>query len=519
MIDRCLRRLCAFRRDENGIVLILFTLMFVPILLIVAVAIDYSQVLVIKRQLTGAVDAAALTVAQMPELDDTEARSKAESFIRAHYPDAAIGALKSFAVVRGNGAVDVTATAEMPTSFLKVAGQETLEVTVNSRAMMLQSKLEVVMVLDNTGSMDSGATRWSTTKKIDDLKAAANTLVDILMGNSAESPYVKVGLVPFANAVNIGTSWRGTAIMDETAPTALNTEQVTASTGYTSLFQAFDALKTRFPSAGWGWGGCVRARGGGNDLTDTAPGSGATLFTPFFAPDEFDGSNWNRYTNSYLNDPQNAGKYKSYSFYKNAPTSSGDGSGPNYNCPSTPIQPLTNVKATITTALGKMTAKGNTVIPEGLAWGWRLISPGAPYTQGVAYDDKDTIKAIILLTDGKNDVSGGGNGDYHSVFNAYGYADNGRLGATDGSAAEATLNTKLTSLCTTIKANKDDDATDQDIVLYTIGFGIEANSNIDTIMRGCASEPSKYFNAPTTQDLQGAFESIALGLSKLRLAR
>ncbi len=38
------------------------------------------------------------------------------------------------------------------------------------------------------------------------------------------------------------------------------------------------------------------------------------------------------------------------------------------------------------------------------------------------------------------------------------------------------------------------------------------------MMRDCASDPSKYFNSPTEDDLQNAFESIALGLSKLRVA-
>ncbi len=513
---RFLNRVKKLNGDQNGVVLILFTLMIVPILMVVAVAIDYGQTLVIKRQLAAAVDAAALAVAQMPSLTDAEATAKGESYIRAHYPDAAIGVLKGFSVVRNGDGVSVSATAEMDTTFLSFAGYDTLSVTVGGMATMKQTKMEVVMVLDNTGSMGEFA---GGMKKIDALKSAASALVDILFQKDTESRYIKIGLVPFANTVNIGSGFRGSAIMDETVPTSLNSEQILndIGNGYSSLFQAFDKL-------GKAWGGCVRSRLGGNDLSDVAPSKATanTLFTPYFAPDEMDMDPSNaRFmpNNSYLKDGIATGKYKNYTFYRDSPQWAGWGAGPNYNCPTGPIQPLTNVKTIITTALGKMKAQGNTVIPEGLAWGWRVISPGIPFTEGVPYDDPETLKVIILLTDGRNDVGGGGNGPYKSAFTSYGYADNGNMGSTSGSNAEATLNSKLTTLCQTIKADKDGDPKDQDIIMYTIGFGITAGSTIDNIMRGCATEPANFFNTPSAEDLQAAFQDIALGLSKLRLAR
>jgi Flp pilus assembly protein TadG len=507
MKHQIINRSRKFRSNEDGVVLVLFTLMIVPILLVVAVAIDFGQTLVIKRQLAAAVDAAALSVAQLPGLDDKQASAKGEAYIRAHYPDASIGILKSFSVVRGKEGVQVSATAEMDTTFLSFAGYDKLAVTVDSTALLKQTKMEVVMVLDNTGSMGEYV---GSTRKIDALKSASNTLVNILFGTDQESSYVKIGLVPFANAVNIGAGFRGTAIMDGTLPTDLNTEQVLKESGYSHLFQVFDKL-------GRAWGGCVRSRLPGHDLSDAPPSAADrnTLFTPYFAPDEPDIG----YSNSYLKDGSNTGKYKKYAFYRDSPQWGGTGAGPNYNCPSGATQPLTNVKSTIITALTKMGPNGNTVVPEGLAWGWRVISPGLPFTEGVAYDDPDTMKVIILLTDGRNDVGGTRNGNYRSYFTSYGYADNAHMGATNGSNAEATLNAKLSTLCSSIKANLDDDASDQDIVLYTIGFGIGAGSTIDTIMRDCATEPANYFNTPSAQDLQSAFESIALGLSKLRLAK
>jgi len=492
------RKLRAFERDERGVVLIMFTLFLVPLLLIVAVAIDFSQTLVVKRQLTAAVDAAALSVAMQPSLSDAQATDKAGDYIRAHYPSAAIGSLKVFNAVRDDNIVDVSATAELDTAFLRIAGYDKLSVTVNSRAMIKQTRLEVVMVLDNTGSMND---RISGTRKIDALKTAANTLVDTLVGDAAEAPFVKIGLVPFANAVNIGNGNRIATWMDSSNPSSLTKEHITG--GFQNLFDVFSTMNVT-------WAGCVRARAGSYALTDEAPNplDPATLFTPYLAPDETAGR-----SNNYLTDTGQ--KFKDFDFYRGKRPSS----GPNYNCPeSRNIQTLTNVKSTITSAIASMYPEGNTVIPEGLAWGWRVISPSVPFTQGAAYDDPETVKAIILLTDGRNDVSGGSNGDYKSVFTAFGYPENDHLGNRNGSDAEAKLNEYTSTICQNIKANKDDDASDKDILLYTIVFG-NPGQTISEIMRQCATEPSKYFNSPTAEDLQGAFESIALGLSKLRLAR
>jgi hypothetical protein len=177
--------------------------------------------------------------------------------------------------------------------------------------------------------------------------------------------------------------------------------------------------------------------------------------------------------------------------------------GPNGFCPNAPIQPLTNVKSTITTAIGTMNASGQTAVPEGLAWGWRVISPTEPFVEGVPYTQDDTIKAIILMTDGQNEV-------YN--FSAYGYpADH--LGWNTTTA----LNEKLSRICSSIKSiqNANNEAA---IRIYTIAFG-NPPENIVTLMRQCATEPGNFFNSPTNDDLKNAFESIAIGLNELRVSR
>ena len=492
-----------FQHDERGVILIIFSLLIVPLLLIVGVAIDFGQSLVVKHQLAAAADAAALSISAEPNLDDAEARQKAEDYIHAHYPDAAIGKLTSFTVTRDKDTIDVSATAQFDTSFLRFAGYNALDVTVNSRVLRKQNKLEVVMVLDNTGSM-AGA-------KIAALKTAANELVDTLFGSDEESTYVKIGLVPFTNAVNIGMSRRGAAWLDEATPAAINGEQLTDGGATVSLLRFFEALNVS-------WTGCVRSRTEPFDLTDEPPDPAdrRTLFTPYLAPDEPCTSTRTcpNLDNDYLSGDRAPRKFLSdYRNRSNVPAS-----GPNHYCPNA-IQDLTNVKSTITSAIDAMVANGPTVIPEGIAWGWRLISPGPPFTGGAPYSDQDTIKAVIVLTDGDNNVSPNSNGAYNSVFSSYGYVGDGKhLGAADGSQADAVLNEKTAQVCENIKADKDGDPTDQDIVVYTIVFGGGVSFDTEKMMRECASDPSKYFSSPRVDDLHGAFESIALGLNRLRVA-
>jgi hypothetical protein len=161
-----------------------------------------------------------------------------------------------------------------------------------------------------------------------------------------------------------------------------------------------------------------------------------------------------------------------------------------------------------------MAAAGNTVIPEGIAWGWRLLSPGFPFPEGAPYSDTDTIKFLILLTDGENNVGGGSNFHDASLFSAFGFAASGHLGATDGSQARQVLDAKTAALCTNVKAHG--------IYVYTIALQV-ADGATRTMLANCASAECPggqcYYESPTAGALETVFTNIGLGINQLRLAR
>lgn len=519
----CRRSLTAFRASESGAALVLFALLLLPTFAIIGVAIDLGQALVLKQRLINAADAAALAVGRRADADQTTAQTIANSFIRANYPDLAAGDLTGFTVAITPEQVDVTVTASLPTTFLQAIGQRTLVLSASSRALRTQRKLEVVLVLDNTGSMAG--------TKLTQLKAAATKLVDILFGTATVSTSVKIALVPFSASVNLGTSALGRGWLDETGANALTREDIDLPAG-TSILDLYRVMSNTT------WSGCIRERVGPNnyDITDEPPDRlrPETLWVPYFAPDEpgaGDGPGGGYY-NDYLNDNAIAGsnpaKQRNYTKYIGASVSAANranGLGPSFNCPPLALQRLSNDKTRVVQAINSMVANGSTVIPTGLVWGWRALSPRAPFADGAPYTDKTTVKAIVLLTDGTNDVGDTVRQPHnYSYYSSYGFAASGHLGSVLGSQSRTVLDQKTATLCSTIKADKDGDPATTDIYLYTIGLGIN-DAATRAMLQTCATPQAQcpgtacFFDSPSPTDLDGIFRSIALGLSDLRLAK
>ena len=183
-----------------------------------------------------------------------------------------------------------------------------------------------------------------------------------------------------------------------------------------------------------------------------------------------------------------------------------------------------------------MSADGATVIPVGLIWGWHLLSPNGPFVKNgvpVPYSDDTTIKAIILVTDGFNNVQLQGNvvptrtdnGFNKSIYTAYGYGSGPHLNITavpngvSEDQPDYNLDLKLAALCNNIKAVTDANGNSGRIMIYAIGFGTSINSHGLTLMQQCATSSSTYFYNPTSAELNTTFKNIALGLNKLRVSQ
>lgn len=432
-----------FIRSDRGAVAPLIGISTLVLIGCVGIAVDVGRSGLVKARLVDALDAAGLAVGARIGTPDFTA--EAIRYVNANFKANYASATVTNVVATANDSktvISLTATATMPTSFMRLFGQTDVTVTARSEVTRETNGLEVVLALDNTGSMAGS---------IGSLKNAANSLVNTLFGADTVATNLFIGLVPFSDIVNVGT-------------TRTNWVNFTNST----------------QSA---WKGCLMERGGGLDQTDDAP-TGANKFADYYwpAPD---------------------------SSYPKRGTASASSSR---NCPAA-VVPMTNVKSTVTTGIGTMTAAGNTHINIGAVWAWRMISPtwkslwGSPSWEGKAlpldYGTDKMSKAVVLMTDGDNTMSA-------DTFTAYNWLDQGVLGTTNAGTAESTLDTRLKTVCTRMKA--------KGITIYTVAFN-NPGSATKSLLQSCATGTSYYFDAGNSAALTSAFQTIAGSLSNLRVSR
>ena len=486
-------------RDPAGNVMLMFGLLALPIFVGAGAAVDASRAYLVQARLTQALDASGLAVGSMIGLTEAELQQRAEDFFKANYPVDEIGVPATPLVTLTENVLTVSATAKLPTAIMGIVGIHELNIASSVEITRESKSLELIMVLDNTGSMNSN-------DKIGALKVAANDLIDILFGSDPFPAKVKVGMVPFAAGVNVGVDFRNSGYMDTNGQSSIHAENFTPGT---NLWDLYDDLSNR------DWNGCVQTRPEPLDELDTVPtiGNPDTLWVPWFAPDEPSFSEaGDSYSNSYIDDgvtgdedtrQRNAAKYAGQSV-------SSSSRGPQFNCSGLQaVTPLTNDRDLLLQRITDMVAGGWTHIPVGLAWGWRLVSPEAPFMEGTMYNDPDVSKAIILLTDGENTLPSKSNHNV-SQYTAYGYVSEARLGTTNINTARAQLNPKTLAICENAKA--------EGVRLYTITFQL---NNVDTqnMMEACATEPQLYFNSPSNEQLRLVFQNIAQDLSNLRLSK
>ena len=143
------------------------------------------------------------------------------------------------------------------------------------------------------------------------------------------------------------------------------------------------------------------------------------------------------------------------------------------------ILPLTNQHQTVLDQLNAMDPFVGTHISLGLEFGWHLVSDNAPFTEAQPYNTDDLLKAIVLLTDGKQTTKAWGQNDSHSSSNG---------------------EENLENMCTAIKA--------KGILMITIAFDLN-DGETETRLSNCATSSQYFFDADSNAQLAAAFQTIS----------
>lgn len=557
----CVTALCAMRatcrafgRDEGGAVAVLMAIMIAVLLFVSAFAIDHSRFTSESIQDSQALDASLLAAATnyRKTQDEAAAIDSAKRLYVANRADGSKDDVKS--IVPDGTAFEVSGTTgfSWKTTLLRAFGYE--EQHLRSNAKVKYGRLaEVALVIDNSSFVKD---------HLEVFRTAGLDLKTELMGRSDSSP-VKMGVIPFAGSINVGSQYRGAFWIDNNALGSFHRENYRKYEGAGVWSNAPQTRFQLFDNLGETWAGCVEARTGAYDASDLPPDANVpeSLFVPMFAPDEPDpGRNkqapgpQQSYFNDYLEDypqsdcPEEAcikqtgrGKCLEYALpdftpeqwqqvsckyspgrmaNKVAVTIGAKGnqpgveltSGPNFNCTSVPLQPLTRDPELVASTLNAMRASGGANIAEGILWGYRVLSPQEPFTGGGPFDNGEYEKFMIVLARGANWIDAYRDDLNHSIYTPWGYGVKDRLNPqshTDQALTNA-MDQKSRAACRL--------AAEKGVQVFTIGYQV-SDPQMRSMLQYCAVHPKMYFEAETPEQLKDHLSTIASKITRLHLTQ
>ncbi len=332
-----------FRRDQHGNVLMMFGLALVPMMGVVGVAIDYSRASNARQALNAAIDSAALMAARdAQKLTDGEIRARIDAWIKDNLPSDVKSEFTGATVTidRTARTIKIAAEAKVPTTISRVLGPTELPVSSVSQSTWGTNKIELALVLDNTGSM-------ANSKKMEALKQASKDLIKIMQEAALDADQIKISIVPFNTQVRVDRGLKDEAWIRYGMTRKINCDRYGNNCTTETLTKSVWAQSH----------GCIADRDQNYDVTDA--GSYA--------------ANAQQYPATWCSQSSLA-----------------------------EIKPLTSNWSALNAHIDTMTPVGNTNVTIGAVWGWATLSTEAPFTQAKPPTEPQLKKYMILLTDGDN---------------------------------------------------------------------------------------------------------------------
>lgn len=544
LIGRPFRR---FHRREDGSLLVFGLFLFATFFLMSGMAVDLMRTENRRAALAQSLDRCALNAAALRQtLDPTTVVQDCVN------RDGMLPFITDIIVTNGTGQRSVEVKGEIPveTLFMGASGVDVIEVGGRSVAEQRATNIEIVMVLDVSGSMAG--------TKLTGLKTAAKNFVSTVLANNTNK--ISIAVVPYNGQVNLGSSLR-TKFNVTHVPGLSATANVNCVDMPSSVYDNVGIARTlAMPATGWA--------------------DAYTTLSSFPT---------------------------SYSTTGRSPTSG------NVWCPPSTTNVVRLQDDSITglqTYIDALTAIGATSINAGMKWGGAMLDPQfrTVVNEYVAagsipsefadrpfdYSKRDALKIVVLMTDGENfgdvrlndnyrtgtsPIFRGTDGNYSIQFTSgrptaagtnqfwvpHRNSNAGEWRATSWGGTTSTTGTQLswqqvwqelnvswtawhlyaralgtssstrTSVYNTWFANfrtqrgtssstPDMDAELSDICTLTkqegvliYGIAFSAPTRGINAVKNCASSTGHFFESTSTTQLNAAFQAIATNITQLRL--
>lgn len=437
-----------FFADRSGNVAIICAFAFLPMLVIAGGATDIARHEAYRVQLQDGVDRAVLAAASLTQTRPTEETVRGYLSTLSFIDDVTLQFNQTTSTNQRQ--VSVLATYEMATGFLPLIGIDSITVSATATAVERRKNIEISLILDISGSMREGG----NPNRLARMKPAASGFIDAILTPTTAS-YTSVSLVPYAGSVNPGA-----IVMDAMG--------VPRQHGYSSCVE--------FVNSDYSIG-----------LVPFNQRTQVPHFTFSHQGVSYPGLEWSW-------------------------------------CPleATSITYLSNSASSLKTKINDLKMHDGTGTAIAMKWGMMLLEPAAQpmvaqaaatgfvpaafANRPAAFTDTNTLKFIVLMTDGN--VSD----QYRPKQYAYPRACNanstGTTGCSNVAQSSSDAVTRMYAVCDRAKANG--------VTVFTIGFDLGAGGR--TQMRNCASSASHYYDVSATGiDIATAFQSIASAIQKIKL--
>ncbi len=471
-----------YARNTSGNIVITFAVSLTLLLTGIGAAVDMSVIAKKKSDYQSIADTAVLAAARSglgKKKDKDEFGDNLQKIARKvakannHTGDKLKVKLK---INKKTGIIRVKVSSNRKTFIMGLFGRSHVDISAVADApLTISDPANIVLVLDTTYSM--------TGQKMDTLKKASKKLVSTLSEYDNEN--LRMGVVPFAQYVNVGLERRN-------APWIYDTQDYKIKKGDSCSYPVIGYKNCHTVTYGptppspagtcyndgvpYSCGGSSGSPGGSYQSCDQIH-STKQVCTPNYATYKWYGCVGSRQTPWH-----ERVKYKGNKIPGLYNTACGAS-----------LQPLTNKLSLVSSKIDELNPKGETYMPAGIMWGWRLLDRGQPFNEAKAKYKNNTRSVMILMTDGFNTKSKNYGSTKEKLHNASDRADADKL-------------TKI--LCKKVQKQKID--------VYTIAFAVK-DTAAKKIIKNCASNPHYYFDAKDSAGLEQAFEDIGQSLLKLRL--